>query len=264
MTADAANIQERALLLALIEFAPNIEPSTTRLAQMLGTSERHVRRLLRGLESRGLVTVELRPGRRSRYTLHLPDPGPIVPPDQLSPRTDSPPTPDQLSSPPRTIGPPKQTTKADKEADKDHSPFRLAAPERPSKGRKRTATTDPSAHKVVVDFYFQAFEDRHARKPVFDGAEGKAVERLLDKLGGDASEACRRIRIAFGSWKGASVTIRDIATKPDAFASAEPPRNGRGAPIVQRGGTIREGDTSWLDDRGPDGNHGYGSPEEWG
>jgi hypothetical protein len=113
-----ANIQERALLLALVEFAPNIEPSTTALAMMLGTSERQVRRLLRTSEQKGLLRVEQRPGQRSRYVLTTLDPGLIVRPDASSPLTNSPPTPDGQSSPPRTNRPPKQTSKADKEADK--------------------------------------------------------------------------------------------------------------------------------------------------
>jgi hypothetical protein len=137
-----ANIQERAMLLALVEFAPNIEPSTMLLASMLGTSERQVRRLLRSCEDKGLLRVELRTGHRSRYHLTaaadpglsvLPDPGPIVPPAHPEPRTDSPPTPDQLSGAPRTNSPPKQTTKADKKADNDLASFRLLSSEPPKK-----------------------------------------------------------------------------------------------------------------------------------
>lgn len=110
-----ASIKERALLLALVEFAPSIEPSTSALASMLGTSEREVRRLLRSAQAKSLLGVQHRPGHRSRYVIT--DPGHNVPPADMSPRTQCPPTPADMSSPPRTYCPPKQTTKADKEAD---------------------------------------------------------------------------------------------------------------------------------------------------
>lgn len=99
-TRTPASIKERALLLALVEFAPNIEPSTASLATMLGTSEREVRRLLRSAEAKGLLRVELRTGHRSRYVLTC-DPGHSVPPQEgqndAEPRTPCPPTPDRVS-----------------------------------------------------------------------------------------------------------------------------------------------------------------------
>jgi hypothetical protein len=235
--AGAATIEERALLLALVEFAPNIEPSTTLLARMLNTSQRQVRRLLRRVEDKGLLGVEHRPGHRSRYVLLtldpglsvLPDPGPIVLPLKAPLRTDSPPTPDQGSGVPRTNSPPKQTIEADKKADKDPEPYRLVVPEPPRKRSKKAkgAEVDPISYRSVVDAYFVGFRWKHGKDPVFGSAEGSAVNRLLGKLNGNAVEACRRIANAFGSWRGASVTIGDIATKPDAFATLEPPRNGR-------------------------------------
>lgn len=250
-----ATIEERALLLALVEFAPNIEPSTTGLARMLNTSERQVRRLLRRCEEKGLLRVELRTGHRSRYHLtesdpghHVPPdpghgvppdepgtpdggsshPGPIVLPSGETPRTNSPPTPDQLSGGPRTNSPPKQTREADKKADKDPESYRLVVSEPPKKRSKKTKTgdVDPSSHRIVVESYFESFRGKHGKDPVFGSAEGSAVNRLLAKLNGDASEACRRVANAFGSWRGASVTIGDIASKPDAFATLEPPRSG--------------------------------------
>lgn len=95
----------------------------------------------------------------------------------------------------------------------------------------RTELAPPGAHKQVVDCYFDAFKAQHGREPVFDGADGTAVKRLLKKLKGDGAEACRRVRNAFTTFRAASVTIRLIATNPDAFASPEAPK-GVG---VQRG-----------------------------
>ncbi|HEX3850348.1 MAG TPA: hypothetical protein VHW01_05240 [Polyangiaceae bacterium] len=236
---------DRAVLLALVEFAPNIEPSTAALAKMLGTSERQVRRLLRRCEQLGLLTVRKRTGKRSEYVLTMTDPGLLVLPREASkPRTNSPPTPDCPSSPPRTNRPPKQTSKADKKADKISEPFRLdgSAPPVADSGKAKTGkaakpkraepTAPPGAYKQVVDCYFEAFKAQHGREPVFDGVEGRAVNRLLAKLKGDALEACRRVRNAFTTFRAASVTIRAIASTPDAFASPETPRGGA---AVQRG-----------------------------
>lgn len=63
---------ERALLLALIEFAPNIEPSVATLADMLESDDRTVKRLLRELQTKGCLRVTLRTGERSFYELALP------------------------------------------------------------------------------------------------------------------------------------------------------------------------------------------------
>jgi hypothetical protein len=228
-TRGPASIKERALLLALVEFAPNIEPSSAALATMLGTSEREIRRLLRSAEAKGLLHVEQRKGQRSRYVLAQLDPGHIVLPNEADePRTERPPTPDTLSSPPRTPCPPKQTRKADKKADKDREPFRLAPPP-----DERTAKSDDgTAHRRVTAHYFAEFEAKHDTKPVFGGRGAKSVAVLLESLGGDADEACRRITNALGSWRK-GVTIHAIARNPDEFVSADPPRATR---TVQTGG----------------------------
>lgn len=67
---------EAGLLMTLIEFAPNIEPSITALCLMLCSEERQIRRLIESCEKKGLLRVERRPGRRSRYII---DPPPICP-----------------------------------------------------------------------------------------------------------------------------------------------------------------------------------------
>jgi hypothetical protein len=119
-------------------------------------------------------------------------------------------------------------------------PFALVSP--PAK-----SSLLEGAHQQVVAHYHAAFAAKHGRQPIFDGADGKAVKRLLEKLKGDVKECCRRITIAFASYRSASVTIRDIASKPDAFASLEGGRVSRPRPIVQRGGTIRSDDASDYD-----------------
>jgi len=109
-------------------------------------------------------------------------------------------------------------------------PLRLEISTPVTKSKRRTKNSDPSssttesAHREVVEAYFQAFKAQHGREPTFDGADGTAVKRLLAKLKGDGTEACRRVRNAFTTFRARSVTIRDIASKPDAFASPEVPK----------------------------------------
>lgn len=165
-----ATISERVLLIALIEFAPNIEPSTALLAHMVGTDERSIRRLLRSCESKGLLQVEHRPGARSRYTLTC-DPGLKVPPGAQPPRTQGPGTPDSESSPPRTQGPPKQTSKADKKADKSISrAARLPKPTRAPTPRPES-WTPTDAHRAYakqrgldLDHEAHRFQSHHDSK----------------------------------------------------------------------------------------------------
>jgi hypothetical protein len=118
--------------------------------------------------------------------------------------------------------------------------FALEAPQgkAPKKRSSRSKPRSPQgpAHQQVTKAYFEAFRAQHGRDPIFAGAEGSAVSRLLKKLEGkgDAPEACRRIGVAFRNYRKATVTILDIARAPDSFASDDAPR--RNAVAVQRGG----------------------------
>lgn len=85
----ATTIAERALLLALIEFAPNMEPSKAALCRMLPADARRVKRLIASCQEKGLLEVHYRTGGRSRYVLldlpfDPPDPLPMDPPKQTS------------------------------------------------------------------------------------------------------------------------------------------------------------------------------------
>jgi hypothetical protein len=165
-----ASITQRVLLLALVEFAPNIEPSTATLARMLGTDPRSVRRLLRSCEQKGLLKVTLR---KSASNLHatnhyeiLCDPGLKVPTGAESVRTVSPNPTDCASGGVRVVSPPKRTSKADKEADScaPHSRTQKKAPEKQPEG-----TTEARDHYVVE------FERTRGAKPEFGSAWGRAV-----------------------------------------------------------------------------------------
>lgn len=135
-------------------------------------------------------------------------------------------------------------------------PFNLTAPEnarkRAPKPKKPTTTTrkqrasktpsDPTAHKQVTAQYFESFSAKNGRDPIFGGAEGAAVTRLLAKLKGDAEEARRRIVIAYTKHWRDSVTILDIAKNPDAFAVASTrSTNGRRGPVQHHGVDVLTG-----------------------
>jgi hypothetical protein len=233
--ATPATMSERVLLLALIEFAPNIEPSTESLALMVGTDERSVRRLLRSCEGKGLLLVEHRTGRRSRYTITC-NPGFIVPPDAESPLTSSPPTPDAESSPPRTLSPPKQTTKAVKEADK-----KIARSASRTQGSLKLVPDEPketSDHVKLRDLYFARFESVRGMPPPFDGRDGKAIKDLLAKCSVD--QAAEAIEGAFRCYRSDTVTIRAIASDPAQFIGAKAPgRRNEPQPKQPNGGSYK-------------------------
>jgi hypothetical protein len=165
--------RERLLLLALIEFAPNIAPAVGTLAAMTKTDERTVRRLLRSCEMKGLLRIEARPGANSRYvlTLEASDPGHSAPPDTMPPLALRQATPGTAPGLPRAQRPPKQTSKADKKADKGIS----RAPRLPK--AKRAATARPEAwtptdahrtyakqHALNLDHEALRFQSHHDSK----------------------------------------------------------------------------------------------------
>jgi hypothetical protein len=214
--ASPATMTERVLLLALVEFAPNIEPSTESLALMVGTDERSVRRLLRSCEAKGLLQVEHRTGRRSRYTITC-NPGFTVPPDAESPLTESPSTPDSEPAPPRTQSPPKQTSKADKKADKKIA--RSASRTQESLKLVPDEPKETSDHVKIRTLYFERFESVRGAKPPFDSRDGKAIKDLLAKCSID--QAVQAIEGAFRCYRSDSVTIRLIANDPAQFIGAK-------------------------------------------
>ena len=80
----------------------------------------------------------------------------------------------------------------------------------------------PPGHAEVVEAYFGAFEAARGSKPVFGGAEGTAVRRLLEAVGGDADRAITIVRSAYepGRFGRDTATIRTIASDPSRFIGA--------------------------------------------
>ncbi len=108
---------QRLVLIALIEHAPKIEPSIARLEIMTGLSRRTVQAQLQSLESAGVLRVEHRHGKRSAYSVDLDQCIPCARAG-AAPVQELRPTRAGAAPPPVQELHPKQTSKADKKADK--------------------------------------------------------------------------------------------------------------------------------------------------
>jgi hypothetical protein len=103
---------------------------------------------------------------------------------------------------------------------------KLKAPRKPK--ARHPDPANGAKHRALVAFYFEAFERKRGSKPIgFDGADGRAISKLLDKCKGEVEQASTVITNALASWKGDTVTIRQIAANPSEFASAQKRPNGR-------------------------------------
>jgi hypothetical protein len=229
-----ATITERTLLLALVEFAPNIEPSLSTLAKMLGTDPRCIRRLLRSCETKKLLRVTPRSEAGVHVSNHyelLCEPGLTVPTDSKPVGVQSPNPAGAESGGVRVQGPTKQTKKADKKADKvarsashTQEPLKLV-PDEPE---------ETSDHVKIRSLYFQRFESVRGAKPPFDSRDGKAIKELLAKCSVD--QAVQAIEGAFRCFRADTVTIRVIANDPAQFIGAKAAK-GHHEPKQPNGGT---------------------------
>mgnify|MGYP000325748409 CR=1 FL=1 len=135
-------------------------------------------------------------------------------------------------------------------ASKDASKALLLVPNEAPKRRaskapkKPKAPADTAGHQRVTEHYFRTFEAKRGIKPIFGGAEGKAVQGLLAKCAGKPEAAEQIITNAFAGWMGDTVTIRDIASNPAKHqgtvrnargAGPKQPNSGWQAPIAQDG-----------------------------
>lgn len=257
-----AGIMERALLLALVEFAPNIEPSVPKLAVMLGTNDRQVRRLIQRCESLGLLHVVHRVGQRSRYELTLPDPGLSVTPDGASPLTERPGTPDTQSGEPLTERPPKQTTKR-ATADNTLHVATGDAPETPGssskkpkgkvssngKNRGRPKKVDPPDPRVRVfwDHWHAEFRRIKGEDPTLTprqhGRAGRAFKEMAVALDANTSitdsEATGKVVITRAIEAGYHVQPWAIAEKFNNYTGRKAPQRGtNGTPIQPNHGNF--------------------------
>lgn len=124
----------------------------------------------------------------------------------------------------------------------DDDPLAEATKPKPSGASKDKAKPEDepsSAHKQVTDCYFAEYEKARGVKPPFGKREGKSVNELLEKLGGDPDRACRCIRNAFTDpfWRD-TATINTIAAEPARFdgnRAAARPQGRKPTAMVQPG-----------------------------
>jgi hypothetical protein len=91
------------------------------------------------------------------------------------------------------------------------APARKAPP-----ARAKTSKPEGEKHRAVVACYVEAFKSARGIDPVIGGAEGTAVKRLLEKVGGDVDKAKAIIAAAYapGRFGRDTATILTIAKDP--------------------------------------------------
>ena len=88
----------------------------------------------------------------------------------------------------------------------------------PKKKAPSKATPEGLEWLALIERYFVAYERVRGVRPLFDGADARAMQRLLEKAGKDHARAGRIIDRAFAdSWWGPKVTIREIASNAARF-----------------------------------------------
>jgi hypothetical protein len=211
--ASPATMTERVLLLALVEFAPNIEPSIEALRIMTGArDESTVRRLLQACEIKGYLVVNRRAGKRSQYTITY-NPRLEATPGLKPSQAESPPTPGAQPGLPQASSPLKQTSKADNKADKEESSRSRARPD----AQAAMQITNPEEDRAAA--VFDHWESKLWLKVHKSGTAKKTPDRMKPI----------RARLRDG------VTPADLCGAIDA-ASAEPfylGQNDRGTPYIE-------------------------------
>lgn len=113
-----------------------------------------------------------------------------------------------------------------------------------AKPKASKATPHGIEWAALIERYHAAFDRVRGVRPLFDGADARAMQRLLEKAGKDYARAGRIIDRAFEDpWWGPKVTIRDIASNPARFDGAGAARGSRShmqAPPKNPDGSIRK------------------------
>lgn len=122
----------------------------------------------------------------------------------------------------------------------------------PKKKAPSKATPHGIEWAALIERYFVAYERVRGVRPLVDGADFRAMQRLLEKAGGDYERAGRIIDRAFAdSWWGTKVTIREIATNAARFDGVKEQRrvgSHMQKPPMNADGTLKEPELVDLDD----------------
>ncbi len=97
------------------------------------------------------------------------------------------------------------------------------------KPRKTRPKAEPHPRfREVVDAYATAFEGARGSKPTFDAKDGRHINQLLGRFGGDADKAIALIRGAYAGdqFKARNATIATIAADPSKYVGSSmlPPK----------------------------------------
>lgn len=96
---------------------------------------------------------------------------------------------------------------------------------KPAKKKPSKATPHGIEWAALIERYHAGFHRVRGVRPLFDGADARAMQKLLEKAGKDYARAGRIIDRAFDDpWWGPKVTIRDIASNPSRFDGDGPAR----------------------------------------
>jgi hypothetical protein len=100
----------------------------------------------------------------------------------------------------------------------------------PKRKAKKASTAKHAGFTAVRDAYFRIFEATKGEKPLdFKPIDGKAINDLLDAVGGDTEKAIAIIdRALRDPFTGTRTTIREIGGNPNKFIKPRtaPTRNG--------------------------------------
>lgn len=145
---------QKVVLLALCDNANDqgeCYPSVTMLAQKCSMTDRSIQRHIADLEKAGILARELRTGRSTVYRIN---PRKFVTPDEMSPPTQSHPTPDIVSPlPPKRCHPTPETV----------SPITIKEPSKEPSRNRQKATGEPVAVLGVSDLEALGVEKQVAR-----------------------------------------------------------------------------------------------------
>jgi hypothetical protein len=154
-------------------------PSIATLARYSGQSHRHVQRVIRELEGRGLVSTDLNEGgtlktrdheRPNRYTLHLGGDTHVIPPG------------DTHDTPPVTPTTPEPSLEPSMEP--EEPPYPPQAEDFPGASDNYLSVPDVMPPDIIKYGYFEQFWEqypRHAGKPAALKAFRSALKRLRER-----------------------------------------------------------------------------------
>lgn len=100
-----------------------------------------------------------------------------------------------------------------------------AAKPKAVKKKPSAATPEGLEYLRCVDAYFVAYEKARGVKPIFTGADPRALRRLLDAMKGDAARVILVIENAFtDAWWASRASLMTIAKDPARFEGLRPAR----------------------------------------